>query len=161
MAKNKLTRAGLEKYERELDELKLVRRKEVAQKIKEAKEQGDLSENAEYDAARDEQRDVEARIQELEAMLKDVEVIDVESKNGKLTRVSFGCSVKIQELSSGEEMTFAIKSANEAKSLSGVISDESPLGRAILNAKKGDKVSVEAPMGTLEYKVLDMWMEKD
>ena len=58
-------------------------------------------------------------------------------------------------------MTFAIKSANEAKSLSGVISDESPLGRAILNAKKGDKVSVEAPMGTLEYKVLDLWMEKD
>lgn len=160
MAKNKLTREGLEKYQEELDYLKSVRRKEISQKIKEAREQGDLSENAEYDAARDEQRDVEARIDEIEALLKDVEVIDIESKSGRITKVSFGCSVKLLDVAEVEEFTFTIKSASEASSLGGVISDESPIGRAIIGAKKGTVVKVDTEAGTLEYKIEDIWLDK-
>ncbi|MCR4937778.1 MAG: transcription elongation factor GreA [Lachnospiraceae bacterium] len=160
MAKNKLTREGLTKYQEELDYLKSVKRKEISQKIKEAREQGDLSENAEYDAARDEQRDVEARIDEIEALLKDVEVIDVESKSGKITKVSFGCSVKLLDIEENEEYTFTIKSVSEASSLRGVISDESPIGRAIIGTKKGQVVNVETEEGVLKYQVQDVWLDR-
>ncbi|MBR4208280.1 MAG: transcription elongation factor GreA [Lachnospiraceae bacterium] len=160
MAKNKLTREGLTKYQEELDYLKSVKRKEISQKIKEAREQGDLSENAEYDAARDEQRDVEARIDEIEALLKDVEVIDVESKSGKITKVSFGCSVRLLDVAENEEYTFTIKSVSEASSLKGVISDESPIGRAIIGAKKGQVVNVETEEGVLKYQVQDVWLDR-
>ena len=157
--KNYLTREGLRKYEEELHELKSVRRKEISQKIKEAREQGDLSENAEYDAARDEQRDVEARIEELENILKDVEVVDVDQNGGKITKVSFGCSVRVLDLELQEEMTYTIKGASEADVLKGSISNESPLGMALIGAKKGNTVEIEAPAGTLQYKVLDIWMD--
>ncbi len=160
MAKNKLTREGLTKYQEELDYLKSVKRKEISQKIKEAREQGDLSENAEYDAARDEQRDVEARIDEIEALLKDVEVIDVESKSGKITKVSFGCSVRLLDVAENEEYTFTIKSVSEASSLKGVISDESPIGRAIIGAKKGQVVNVATEEGVLKYQVQDVWLDR-
>ena len=96
--KNYLTREGLRKYEDELQNLKSVRRKEISQKIKEAREQGDLSENAEYDAARDEQRDVEARIEELENILKNVVIMDVEQHDGEIEAVVFGCTVKLKDL---------------------------------------------------------------
>ncbi|MBR5421734.1 MAG: transcription elongation factor GreA [Lachnospiraceae bacterium] len=157
--KNYLTREGLRKYEEELHELKSVRRKEISQKIKEAREQGDLSENAEYDAARDEQRDVEARIEELENILKNVEVVDVDQKSGKIKSVSFGCTVRVEDVELKEESTYTIKGASEADVLAGSISNESPMGKALLGAKKGDEVEVEAPAGVLKFKVLDIWME--
>ena len=155
--KNLLTREGLKKYEDELHELKVIRRKEVAQKIKEAREQGDLSENAEYDAAKDEQRDIEARIEELEKIWKNVEVVDMEEDSENLEKVSFGLAVKVKANECGDEMEFKIVGATEANSLKGKISNESPLGKALIGAKKGDIVSVEAPAGVIEYTILDIY----
>ena len=155
--KNLLTREGLKKYEEERHELKVIRRKEVAQKIKEAREQGDLSENAEYDAAKDEQRDIEARIEELEKILKNVEVVDMEDDSENLEKVSFGLAVKVKDNEFGDEMEFKIVGATEANSLKGKISNESPLGKALIGAKKGDIVSVEAPAGVIEYTILDIY----
>ena len=158
--KNLLTYAGLKKLEDELHDLKVVKRKEVAGKIKEAREQGDLSENAEYDAAKDEQRDVEARIEELEKLLKNVEVVDVvEQADGKVAKVSFGCTVKLLDKDMKEEVEYTIKGASEADSLNGSISNESPLGRALIGSKKGDTVEVEAPVGVIKYKVLEIRMD--
>lgn len=154
--KNLLTREGLKKYEDELHDLKVVRRKEVAQKIKEAREQGDLSENAEYDAAKDEQRDIEARIEELEKILKNVEVVDMDEDHN-LEQVGFGLVVKVKDNEFNDEMEFKIVGATEANSLKGKISNESPLGKALLGAKKGDIVSVEAPAGMIEYTILDIY----
>ena len=154
--KNLLTREGLKKYEDELHELKVVKRKEVAQKIKEAREQGDLSENAEYDAAKDEQRDIEARIEELEKILKNVEVFDME-EDASNDKVSFGLIVKVKDNEFDDEMEFKIVGATEANSLKGKISNESPLGKALIGAKKGDVVTVEAPAGMIEYTILDIY----
>jgi transcription elongation factor GreA len=156
--KNLLTREGLKKYEDELHDLKVVRRKEVAQKIKEAREQGDLSENAEYDAAKDEQRDIEARIEELEKILKNVEVADFEEDGHNLEKVSFGLGVKVRDNEFDEEMDFKIVGATEANSLKGKISNESPLGKALLGARRGDVVTIEAPVGVVEYTILDIYM---
>ncbi len=156
--KNLLTREGLKKYEDELQELKVVKRKEVSQKLKEARAQGDLSENAEYDAAKDEQRDIEARIYELEQLLKNVEVVDVDSNadasDGK--KIAFGYTVKLMDKELKQEMTVTIKGASEADSLNGSISNESPLGKALIGAKKGETVSVEAPIGVIKYKILEV-----
>ena len=154
--KNLLTREGLKKYEDELHELKVIKRKEVAQKIKEAREQGDLSENAEYDAAKDEQRDIEARIEELEKILKNVEVFDMEEAASN-DKVSFGLVVKVKDNEFDDEMEFKIVGATEANSLKGKISNESPLGKALIGAKKGDVVTVEAPAGMIEYTILDIY----
>ena len=153
--KNLLTREGLKKYEDELRELKEVRRKEVAQKIKEAREQGDLSENAEYDAARDEQRDIEARIEQIEKILKNAEVVDVEHKSGT---INFGSRVKLLDIEMDEEMEYVIKGSSESNSLEGSISNESPLGMALIGKKKGDVVDVECPAGIIQYKVLSVKM---
>ncbi|MDD5854121.1 MAG: transcription elongation factor GreA [Lachnospiraceae bacterium] len=152
--KNILTYEGLRKYEDELHELKVVKRQEVAQKIKEAREQGDLSENAEYDAAKDEQRDIEARIEELEKILKNAEVVVEEEVD--LDKISVGCQIKILDLEDDSELTYKIVGSTEANSLKGKISNESPLGRSLLGAKVGDVVTVEAPMGELQYKVLEI-----
>jgi transcription elongation factor GreA len=149
--KNILTYAGLKKYEDELHDLKVNRRQEVAQKIKEAREQGDLSENAEYDAAKDEQRDIEARIEELEKILKNVEVVVEEDVN--LDKISVGCAVKIYDMEEDEELEYRIVGSTEANSLEGRISNESPVGRALLGAKVGDVVSVETDAGTFKYRV--------
>jgi transcription elongation factor GreA len=156
--KNLLTREGLKKYEDELHDLKVVKRKEVAQKIKEAREQGDLSENAEYDAAKDEQRDIEARIEELEKILKNVEVADLEEDGHNLEKVSFGLGVKVRDNEFDEEMDFKIVGATEANSLKGKISNESPLGKALIGASIGDIVKIEAPVGDIEYTILDIYM---
>lgn len=155
--KNLLTREGLKKYEDELHDLKVIRRKEVAQKIKEAREQGDLSENAEYDAAKDEQRDIEARIEELEKILKNVEVVDMDEGSDNLEQVGFGLVVRVRDNEFDDEMEFKIVGATEANSLKGKISNESPLGKALLGAKKGDVVTVEAPAGVIEYTILDIY----
>lgn len=150
--KNILTYEGLKKYEDELHELKVVRRKEVAQKIKEAREQGDLSENAEYDAAKDEQRDIETRIEELEKILKNAEVVVEDEVD--LDTINIGCQVVIKDLELKEEMTFKIVGSTEANSLKGKISNESPLGKALIGSKKGDTVKADTPVGILKFKVL-------
>lgn len=150
--KNLMTYAGLKKLEDELHDLKVVRRKEVAEKIKEAREQGDLSENAEYDAAKDEQRDIEARIEELEAILKNAEVVVEDEADTE--RINLGCKVLVYDDEFDEEVEFKIVGSTEANSLQGKISNESPLGKALIGAKVGDMVSVEAPAGMMEYKVL-------
>ena len=136
--------------------MKVIKRKEVAEKIKEAREQGDLSENAEYDAAKDEQRDIEARIEELEKILKNVEVFDME-ESASNDKVSFGLVVKVKDNEFDDEMEFKIVGATEANSLKGKISNESPLGKALIGAKKGDVVTVEAPAGIIEYTILDIY----
>ncbi len=150
--KNLLTYQGLQNLEAELQELKVVRRKEVAQKIKEAREQGDLSENAEYDAAKDEQRDIEARIEEIESVLKNVEVVVEEDVD--LDVINVGSQVRVRDMGAKEDMSFDIVGSTEADSLQGKISNESPLGAALMGAKVGDTVKVETPSGALTYKVL-------
>ena len=152
--KNILTYAGLKQYEDELQNLKVYRRKEVAQKIKEAREQGDLSENAEYDAAKDEQRDIELRIEELEKLLKNAEVV-VEDEID-LEKINVGCKVKVFEIEEDEEMEFRIVGSTEANSLQNKISNESPVGRALLGKKVGDIVDVETQIGVIQYKVLEI-----
>ena len=152
--KNILTYEGLKKLEDELENLKVVRRKEVSQKIKEAREQGDLSENAEYDAAKDEQRDIEARIEELEKILKNAEVVVEEEAD--LDKVSIGCSVKILDCEFEEELEYKIVGSTEANSLKGKISNESPVGKALLGKQVGDTVIVETPAGEFSYKVLSI-----
>ena len=152
--KNILTYEGLKKLEDELENLKVVRRKEVSQKIKEAREQGDLSENAEYDAAKDEQRDIEARIEELEKILKNAEVVVEEEAD--LDKVSIGCQVKVYDVDFDEEMEFKIVGSTEANSLKGKISNESPVGKALLGKQVGDTVTVETPAGEFSYKVLSI-----
>ena len=152
--KKLLTYAGLKALEDELEHLKVVKRKEVAQKIKEAREQGDLSENAEYDAAKDEQRDIEARIEEIEKILKNAEVVVEDEVD--LDKISVGCCVKIFDCEYEEELEYKIVGSTEANSLQGKISNESPVGKALIGAKAGDTVSIETQAGVLEYKVLEI-----
>ncbi|HOO27988.1 MAG TPA: transcription elongation factor GreA [Lachnospiraceae bacterium] len=152
--KNILTYEGLKRLEEELHDLKVVKRAEVAQKIKEAREQGDLSENAEYDAAKDEQRDIEARIDDIEKILKNAEVVLEEEIN--TDRIGIGCKVKILDKELKQEMEYKIVGSTEANSLKGKISNESPVGKALLGAKKGETVTVETQAGALKYKVLEI-----
>lgn len=150
--KNLLTYAGLKALEEELHDLKVVKRKEVAGKIKEAREQGDLSENAEYDAAKDEQRDIEARIEEIEKILKNAEVVVEDEVD--LDKISVGCQVQVYDEEFEEEMEFKIVGSSEANSLQGKISNESPVGKALIGAKVGDEIEVEVEAGLMKYKVL-------
>ena len=151
--KNILTPDGLKALEDELQELKVVRRKEIAQKIKEAREQGDLSENAEYDAAKDEQRDMEARIEEIEQILKNAVVIDEKFEKGV---ISLGCYVLLEDISLGKEVTYHIVGSTEADVLGNKISNESPVGHALIGKKINDVVDVETQAGVIQYKVLDI-----
>ena len=152
--KNILTFAGLKALEDELFELKVNRRKEVAEKIKEAREQGDLSENAEYDAAKDEQRDIEARIEEVEKILKNVEVVDEDEVN--LDSISVGCCVRLYDVEFDEELEYHIVGSTEADSLNGKISNESPVGSALIGRKAGETIEVETQNGTLMFKILEI-----
>ncbi len=150
--KNLLTYTGLKALEDEMEDLKLNRRKEVSQKIKEAREQGDLSENAEYDAAKDEQRDIEARIEEIEKILKNAEVVvedDVDSD-----KINVGCTVKLYDEEFEEEIEYKIVGSTEANSLQGKISNESPVGKALIGATVGQEIEVETQLGIIKYKVL-------
>lgn len=158
MATVKITKEGLAKYEEELAYLKNVRRKEVSQKIKEAREQGDLSENAEYDAAMDEQRDIEARIEKLEKILKNAEVVDEDEIS--TDKVSIGCTVKILDKEFNEEATYKIDAPTEANPLKGIISYESPIGAALIGKKIGETITIEAPAGELAFTILDIQIQK-
>ena len=147
-----LTYTGLRALEEELENLKVVRRKEVAVKIREAREQGDLSENAEYDAAKDEQRDIETRIEEIEKILKNVEVVDEDEVD--LDKINVGCTVTLYDKEFEEEVEYKIVGSTEANRLAGKISNESPLGKALLGKAIGEDVVVEAQAGVIEYTVL-------
>lgn len=151
--KNILTYEGLKKLEDELHDLKVNRRREVAQKIKEAREQGDLSENAEYDAAKEEQRDIELRIEEIDKILKNAEVVVDDDTDSSVINV--GYTVKIRDLEFEEEMEYKIVGSTEANSLQGKISNESPVGKALIGTQKGDTVEVETPAGVIKYEILD------
>lgn len=149
-----LTKESLAKLQEELDELTINRRKEIAAKIKEAREQGDLSENAEYDAAKDEQRDIEARIEEIEEIIKNSEILDERSIN--FNKIHVGCTVVIKEQSSKKEFTYHIVVSTEVNSREHKISYESPIGKALMDKEVGDVVEVAAPSGTFKYKVIDI-----
>ena len=151
--KNILTYEGLKALEDELHELKVNRRREVAQKIKEAREQCDLSETAEYDAAKEEQRDIELRIEEIDKILKNAEVVD--DNDGDSSVINVGCTVTIKDLEFNEEMEYKIVGSTEADSLKGKISNESPVGKALIGAQKGETVEVETPAGIIKYEILD------
>ena len=152
--KNLMTYEGLKKLEEELQDLKVVKRKEVAQKIKEAREQGDLSENAEYDAAKDEQRDIEARIEEIEKILKNAEVADEDASNKGTANL--GCIVKVLDMEFDEELEFKLVGSTEAKSLENKISNESPIGKALIGKQAGDIVEVDAPSGVTKYQIIEV-----
>lgn len=154
--KNLMTYEGLKKLEDELQDLKVNRRKEVAQKIKEAREQGDLSENAEYDAAKDEQRDIEARIEEIEKILKNAEVAGDEFGAGV---INLGSTVTVYDCEFDEELVFKLVGSTEAKSLENKISNEAPLGKALIGKVAGDEVEVETPSGIMKYKVINVTRE--
>ena len=149
-----LTYAGLKKLEDELHDLKVNKRREIAGKIKEAREQGDLSENAEYDAAKDEQRDIELRIEELEKLLKNAEVVVEEEID--VNKINIGCKVKLLDVEYDEEMEFYIVGSTEANSLQNKISNEAPVGRALIGKSVGDVVDVETQAGIIQYKVLSI-----
>ena len=152
--KNIMTFAGLRALEDELFDLKVYKRKEVAQKIKEAREQGDLSENAEYDAAKDEQRDIEARIEELEKLLKNVEVVGQDEVDADT--VGIGSRVKLYDVEMDEEVEYTIFVSTEADALNGKISNESPVGAALIGSKVGETIVVETISGDLEFKILEI-----
>ncbi len=152
--KNILTHEGLQELEAELEDLKVNRRKDIAQKLKEARAQGDLSENAEYDAAKDEQRDIEARIEEIEKILKNVEVVSAEDVDD--TKINIGCHIKIHDFEYDEDLEFSIVGSTQANSLHGKISNESPLGSALIGHEVGDEVEVEMGEVVNKYKVLEI-----
>ena len=155
MAKTiKVTEAGLTKLKDELENLKTVGRADIAEKIKVARGYGDLSENSEYDEAKNEQAKIEARIVEIEAMLKNVEII--EDVKGDSQTVVIGVKVKALDMEFDEECEYLVVGSTEADPINGKISDESPLGQALLGKKIGDEVIVDAPAGELKFKILEI-----
>ena len=152
--KQLLTQKGYDERVAKLEHLKIDRRKEVAQKLKEAREQGDLSENAEYDAAMDEQRDIETEIAELEEILKNCEIIqDTDKSRGKIKMESV---VTLEDVDYPEDgqLVYTLVGSSEADSLENKISNESPLGAALIGKKKGDTVEIECPAGLVKYKII-------
>jgi transcription elongation factor GreA len=152
--KTVLTYGGLKKLEQELQDLRIVRRKEVAEKIKEARGQGDLSENAEYDAAKEEQAEIEARISIIEKMLRNAELIDEDILD--VDSVGVGSTVTLFDEEFKEEVVYTIVGSLEADPFAGKISNESPLGEALLQKRVDDVVSVDAPDGVFHYKIMNI-----
>ncbi len=150
-----LTQEGLSNLKNELENLKTVRRKEVAEKIKVALSFGDLSENSEYDEAKNEQAIMESRILEIEAMLKNVKVIDEDELS--TDRIHVGSKIKVQDVSFNETLDYRIVGSSEADPREGRISDESPVGAALLGHKKGQTVVVKTPGGDVKYKILEIY----
>jgi transcription elongation factor GreA len=148
-----LTKEGYQKLAEELEFLRTTKRKEVAERLHEAMEGGELIENAEYEAAKNEQAFVEGRIQELEIILASARVIDEKEKKEKGGAIAVGSKVTIKETGSGQE-TYTIVGAAEANPREGKISNESPIGKAILNRRAGEEVSIEAPGGTFKVKII-------
>ena len=149
-----LTDEVLKKLEEELEQLKTVTRKEVADKIKVALSFGDLSENSEYDEAKNEQALVESRIVQIEAMLKNVKILDEDELTNDI--VSVGSKIKLFDKEFDEEVDYQIVGSTEADPMSGRISDESPVGQSLLGHKVGDVVEVETPGGGCLYEVLEI-----
>ena len=151
--KNIMTAEKKKMLEDEYYDIKNVRMKENSEKIKEARAQRDLSENAEYDAAKDEQAELAGRMAEIEAILKNAEVVDLSELD--TDSINMGSTVKILDIEEDEEMTYRLTGSLEANSEEGTLSIDSPLGAALMKAKTGDIVTVEAPVGELKFKVLD------
>ena len=149
-----LTAQGLKQITDELEDLKSLKREEVAEKIKQARSFGDLSENSEYDEAKNEQAKIEARIVEIEAMLKNVEII--EDVKGNAKSVVVGVTVKVLDEEYGDECEYRVVGSTEADPRNGKISDESPVGKALLGKKIGEEVIVEAPGGEFKLKILSI-----
>lgn len=149
-----MTYDGYKTLEAELQDLKVNRRKDVAEKLKEARGQGDLSENAEYDAAKEEQAEIEAKIVELESKLKNAEIID-DDKISK-DKVTLGCRVKILDVEEDEELEYVIVGSTESDPTKNKISNESPVGGALIGHKKGDEILVSIQGETIKYKLLDI-----
>ncbi len=154
MAKKQMSREGYEKLRLELDELITKKRKEVAQKLKEARSYGDLSENAEYDEAKNEQAILEAQIAELQHTLDNAEVVDDASIS--VDEIGMSSVVTLKRLDTGKVQTFTIVGTNHANVKEGKISDESPIGKAALKKKVGDVFIVSAPAGELKFEVLEI-----
>ena len=155
MAKSiKITDDGLKKLQEELENLKTVGRADIAEKIKVARGYGDLSENSEYDEAKNEQAKIEARIVEIEAMLKNVEIIS--DIKGKAKTVMVGVKVKVYDEEYDEECEYRVVGSTEADPRNNKISDESPVGKALIGKKVGDEVIVEAPAGEIKLKILSI-----
>ncbi len=155
MAEKKiLTRSGYEKVENELNDLTVNQRKEIAQKIKEAREQSDLSENAEYDAAKNEQAELEDRIVKLETMIRNAKIVTEEELTGD--HVNLGLGVRVKDVKTKEEETYTIVGIINADPFNNKISNESPVGKALLGHKVGDVVDVETEMGMFTYKIMEI-----
>ena len=152
--KQMYTKQGYQNLVDELKFLKLTRREEIKEQIAVARGFGDLSENAEYDEARNEQAKVEARIQELEALIENAEIID--ETNMDVRSISLGSVVKLYDEDFDEEITYSIVGSNQADPLEKKISDQSPIGRALMGKKAGDTVTVTAPAGEIHFKVLEV-----
>ncbi len=149
-----VTAEGLKQLEEELDYLKGEKRKEIAEKIKVARSYGDLSENSEYDDAKNEQAILEARIVTIEATLKNAVIIDEDSMTNE--HIHIGSKMKIENITMGRVMEYKIVGSNESDPSQGKISDESPVGMALLGHSVGDVVEVETPSGVLGIKVLEI-----
>ena len=155
MAKEyKLTPERLEALQEELKYLKTVREKEVADQIKEARSFGDLSENSEYDEAKNEQGKLYSRIAEVENVLANYVLIEENEED--MDSVRMGCTVKVLDLEFDEEAEYQVVGSEEADPMNGRISEESPFGKALIGTKVGDVIRVEAPAGTVQYRVLDI-----
>ncbi len=153
-----LTSEGLEKLEQELEELKTVKRKDIADKIKLAVSFGDLSENSEYDEAKNEQAMIEARIAQLQAMIKNAKVLDLE--NADRNSVSVGMKVRLKDIDFDEEEIYHIVGSTETDPDNGRISDESPIGKGLLGHKVGEKVSISVPSGAvINYEILEITID--
>jgi len=146
-----LTREGRQKLEIELDDLKTVHRREVNERIRQAKEFGDISENAEYEAAKQEQAFVEGRIMRVESMIRNARII--EDSDYAADEAHLGASVKVRDLKGGGLLEFTLVGSTEADPKNGRLSNESPLGRALIGKKKGETIEVQTPRGMVAYKV--------
>jgi len=146
-----LTKEGLAKLEQELDDLKTIHRKEVNDRIRQAKEFGDISENAEYEDAKQEQAFVEGRIMRLEQMIRNARIIDASGSTAE--EVHLGATVKVKDLRSGESFEFSIVGSAESDPPNKRLSNESPLGSALLGRRKGETVDVSTPRGVVQYKI--------
>jgi transcription elongation factor GreA len=154
MAKSiRLTKEGLEKLKAELETLRTTGRTDIAEKIRVARGYGDLSENSEYDEAKNEQAKIEARIVELEKMLEDVTIIEDDVDTDTVT---IGVTVTVYDIEFEEELTYRVVGSAEADPMNGLISDDSPVGRALLGAKVGDEVVAEAPVGELKFRIVSI-----
>ncbi len=148
-----VTAEGLQKLKDELEYLKVTKRKEVAEALKQAKAFGDLSENSEYDEAKNEQAEVERHIAELEDILENYELI---KSTGKKNKIHVGSSVKVYDIEFDEEIVYTIVGSTEADPLANKVSDESPIGKALLGASVGTEVQADTPGGAVKMKVLEI-----